>query len=155
MESHYCRRDTNKEYVAQCGLTVNALYQEYLTQCEDKGEIPGKLHLYRQIFNNEFNIAFHFPKSDRCDKCEEFRITTEPTEKQLEDYTLHRRSREETEAERNADRCNKDAFVVCFDLENVFSLPRANISSFFYKRKLNVYHMTAHCSVDRKAYGAL
>ena len=155
VESHYCRRDTNKEYVAQCGLTVNALYQEYLTQCEDKGEIPGKLHLYRQIFNNEFNIAFHFPKSDRCDKCEEFRITTEPTEKQLEDYTLHRRSREETEAERNADRCNKDAFVVCFDLENVFSLPRANISSFFYKRKLNVYHMTTHCSVDRKAYGAL
>ena len=62
VESHYCRRDTNKEYVAQCGLTVNALYQEYLTQCEDKGEIPGKLHLYRQIFNNEFKHRIPLPQ---------------------------------------------------------------------------------------------
>ncbi|RUS83143.1 hypothetical protein EGW08_009090 [Elysia chlorotica] len=155
VESHYTRKDTNKEYVSQWGMSVNGLYNEYLKQCEEKGMIAGKLHLYRHIFNTEFNIGFHFPKSDRCDRCEQFRAITEPTEEQIQNYESHRKAREETEAERNKDRKDDQAFVICFDLENVFSLPRANISSFFYKRKLSVYHMTAHCSVGGKSYGAL
>ena len=44
---------------------------------------------------------------------------------------------------------------MCFDLENVFALPRANVSNFFYRRKLNVFNMTAHCSVDKQGYGAI
>jgi len=45
--------------------------------------------------------------------------------------------------------------IICFDIENVLSCPRANISNCFYKRKLPVYHLTAHCSVDTWGYGAL
>ena len=155
VESHYCRKDTNKEYVSQWGLSLNALYRKYQEKCEEEGRTAAKISLYRQIFNNEFNIAFHFPKSDRCDRCEEFKNIKEPTEEETQKHTTHRASRRETEDERNADRNNKNAFVVCFDMENVFALPRANISSFFYKRKLNVYHMTAHCSVDKSSYGGL
>ena len=56
--------------------------------------------------------------------------------------------------ERTADRESSDC-VVCFDLQNVFSLPQATISNFFYKRKLNVYHLTAHCSITKQCYGVL
>ena len=40
--------------------------------------------------------------------------------------------------DRDADRKDKDKFVVCFDLENVITLPKAEMSSFFYKRKLTI-----------------
>jgi hypothetical protein len=30
-------------------------------------------HVYRDIFNHEFNLEFYKPKQDRCDKCESFK----------------------------------------------------------------------------------
>ena len=43
---------------------------------------------------------------------------------------------------------NRDSktLVVYCDLQNVVVLPRANVSCFFYKRKLNVYNLTTHAS---------
>ena len=67
IESHYCR-STNKEYLAQ-GLSITVLYEKYVNQCQESGRDPCKLHLYRQIFNQEFNIDFHVLKKDRCDTC--------------------------------------------------------------------------------------
>ena len=155
VESHYCRADTKKEYVSQSGLSISALYRKYVEKCAENGVEPGKIHLYRQIFNSEFNIAFHFPKTDRCDKCEEKEKNNQPTPEQIEAYDLHERGKQETRSERDKDRKNEDLFVICFDLENVFALPRANVGVFFYKRKLNTFNMTAHCSVSKKAYGAI
>ena len=40
-------------------------------------------------------------------------------------------------------------------MENVFSLPTANISNFFYKRKFIVFHLTAQCSISKKNYSAV
>jgi len=39
------------------------------------------------------------------------------------------------------------------DLQNVISVPRANVSCFFYKRKLNVYNLTAHLCLDSQREG--
>ncbi|KAK3769899.1 hypothetical protein RRG08_047051 [Elysia crispata] len=155
IESHYCRADTNKEYISQYGLNVTSLYRKYVEKCVEDGSVPGKLHLYCEIFNTEFNIAFHFPKSDRCDKCEEKQYSNFPTKEQISLYDAHEKGKEETRAEKNRDRENENAFVVCFDLENVFALPRANVGTFFYKRKLNTFNMTAHCSISKKGYGAI
>ena len=43
---------------------------------------------------------------------------------------------------------------MAFDLENIITCPNANISN-FYKSKLNVYNLTAHCSKTKTAYNAL
>ena len=155
VEAHYVRADTNKEYISQWGLSVTALYRKYIEQCEADETTPAKLHLYRHIFNTEFNIAFHFPKKDRCDKCEEIKANQRPTNEEKAGYDAHIRGKLETKEERDRDRASIDTFAVCFDLENVFALPRANVSNFFYRRKLNVFNMTAHCSVDKQGYGAI
>ena len=107
------------------------------------------------MFNTGFNIAFHFPKKDRCDKCEEIKANQRPTHEEQADYDAHIRGKLETKEERDRYRASIDTFAVCFDLENVFALPRANVSNFFYRRKLNVFTMTAHCSVDKRGYGAI
>lgn len=51
--------------------------------------------------------------------------------------------------EREKDRNNKinTTAVICFDLENVLPLPKTNVESAFYKRKLNMYNMTVHLQI--------
>lgn len=67
-------------------------------------------------------------------------------------YNLHLKNKQETLEERDSDRKLVDdtKAVICFDLQNVLTCPRANISNFFYKRKLNVYNLTAHCATSKK-----
>jgi len=57
----------------------------------------------------------------------------------------------ETRNERDVDRkiCNPNTAVVCFDLQNVITLPHAYASNFFYKRKFNFYNLTADCRVNK------
>jgi len=80
------------------------------------------------------------------------------TDEEIMQHTKHANhvhSKLQTHEERTRDRLNKTACVVCFDLQNVFSLPKADVSNFFYKRKLNVYHLTGHCSTTKQSYDAL
>jgi hypothetical protein len=127
------------------------------------GQIVGRIEtivnprtmesMYRGIFNHEFNLEFHKPKQERCDICEEFKNNKEDVK-----FQQHVAGKIATKAERDRDRkmigADSEA-IVCFDLENVLSCPRANISNFSYKRKLSVYHLTAHCSKDKRGYGAI
>lgn len=53
------------------------------------------------------------------------------------------------------DRENSDVPVLRFDLENVITSLRAEISSFYLIRKLNNYHLTAHFSQSKTIYYAL
>ena len=118
--------------------------------------------------NYEFNLEFHKPKQDRCDTCELYKM------KKDDERYRHVQGKQATKAERDRDRERVKSAppannvgtehsgsnsgleaVICFDLENVLSCPRANISNFFYKRKLSVYHLTAHCSIDKRGYGAV
>ena len=47
IDSHYCRRDTNKTYV--CGnLNMSILYEKYREYCLENGHVPAKIYRYRQ-----------------------------------------------------------------------------------------------------------
>ena len=59
--------------------------------------------------------------------------------------------KEDTCEERKKDRQLRYP-VLCFDLQNVLTVPKAEISTFFYLRKLSVYNMTAHLSSDKAIY---
>lgn len=137
---------------------MSKIYERYVGfHCNSKGIIPEKLHTYRNIFNNEFNLGFHIPKKDRCDLCEEYNVSqkVQNVSDQLNKKDdAHIQSKVRTKMERDNDRTSEKA-VLCFDLENVSTCPRANISIFFYKRKLNVYNLTAHMSLNKRIYTAI
>lgn len=50
---------------------------------------------------------------------------------------------------------NKTETIVCFDLMIVLTCPWANVQFIFYKKKIKVYNLTTHCSLNRKAYTAI
>ena len=72
MESHYCRSTSKRKYV-ECGLSKAKLYRMYRQwDVTVKSSQPVSEFVYGQIFDYEFNISFHKPKKDLCDKCAEF-----------------------------------------------------------------------------------
>ena len=60
-------------------------------------------------------------------------------------HNIHLAGKNEMRKEKEKDKMNKEAtslLVVC-DLENVITMPRADVGSFSYKRKLIMYNLTA------------
>jgi hypothetical protein len=161
VESHYCRARTSKEYLED-GLNLSRMYELFLQQRQRAAKDdtvnvgtfkePVSKAMYSHIFNTEFNIAFHVPKSDRCDICETYAKSVTKTDEENSANALHVNRKQKEE--RDKDRQIKDPkhAVLCVDLQNVITLPRSNVSSMFYKRKLAVYNMTGHLSLDRKGY---
>ena len=151
--SHYCRKRTKKEYF-EAFLNLNKMYELYSTYCKEKNIAPVKKHMYRFIFEHDFNIEFQKPKTDLCDTCYEYHNVVNPTEEQTQKFSKHVMLKNGYRAEREKDHKLKDknVAVVCIDLENVISLPKSNIGAFFYKRKLSAYNLTGHCSLNKKGY---
>jgi hypothetical protein len=159
--SHYCRSDSKKQYL-DTKLSIEQMYRLYLESEFVIDGKPVKSSKYREVFNTEFNLGFYKPKKDRCDHCEEFKNLRQPTESQQSEYEAHVNRKVLGKLERDKDRTaynksseDREVAVLCFDMEKVTSLPRADISCFYYLRKLNCYNLTAHCSLDNTTYCAL
>ena len=60
-----------------------------------------------------------------------------------------------TRTETSNDRNDETKAVLWFDLQNVLSCPKAEISNFYYKSKFSVYNLTAHLSTTKQVYYAL
>jgi len=163
--SHYCRASTTKEYL-ESNLTITKMYRMYvdMTLCSSEGVQPQNEWTYRKVIVQDFNIGFFKPKKDRCDTCEEYRavetINIPPILRTK--YDDHIADKQHTREERDSDRdhsaeAQSDSVLttICFDMEKVQLCPRANVSNFFYKRKLSVYNLTAHCATNKIAYNAI
>ncbi|KAJ8967725.1 hypothetical protein NQ314_002671 [Rhamnusium bicolor] len=63
MESHYCRRDTRKLYLAS-DLNITVMYNLYREMyCSDENFKPVSINVYRSIFRSyEPPLSFHVPK---------------------------------------------------------------------------------------------
>ena len=111
-----------------------------------------KSSYYRYVFNTKFNIGFHVPKTDRCEKCEEIKIKKNeklPVCKEEEKaHKSHLAEKVAMRAEKAKDKANfdKSILLVVLELENVINLPKVEVGSFFYKRKLTMYNLTAKTS---------
>ena len=91
---------------------------------------------------NLISVFIH-PKRTICDIQNECNIVNR---RKLQENEAHIQSKLYTKEARDKDRTIKYETValVCFDLQNVIALPRANVSTFFCRRKLNMYNLTAH-----------
>lgn len=76
----------------------------------------------------------------------------EPEYTETEEYLKHIKQKQAARIDRNQDRENKNSAVLTFDLQNVLTCPKAEVSQFFYKSKMSVYNLTAHLSIDGQVY---
>lgn len=156
VQSHYCRAGSQKHYL-EPGLTISKMYDLYVIFAEENDFDPLKKCMYYQIFETEFNISFHVPKKDRCDKCEAFKASEERGDTSQEQQLValnHQENKKINKAERQKDR-DGEIPTLLFDMENVLLAPKANIGSFFYKSKLSYYNLTGWLSTTKTKYCAV
>lgn len=158
IKSHYCRATIDRQYLDST-LNVTKMYDHYTVLCFAENEECISINVYREIFNNEFNLSFFCPKKDLCNLCagyEALEKINNIDDKKNEEYENHIMNKEMMRMERDDDKIIiTDTAVICFDLQNVITLPKSNVGTAFYKRKLCVYNMTAHCNLSKKVYCAI
>ena len=100
--------------------------------------------MFNRIFNGEFNISFHVPKKDQCDFCESFNNFDENGKLELlKSFDLHQKEKELSRKEKEKDKNNVDGtHVFVYDLQAVMPVPKGQVSSFYYKSKVNCYNFT-------------
>ena len=144
MASHYCRADTQKEYLAS-DLNVVKMYNLY-AQSDPivKGQYQSvEIHKYREIFKTEYNLSFHKPKKDECSACEKFKM--EGKKDEMEAHLLRKeRARLEKKNDKKESKMNKNVHAITFDLQKVLHIPHGNVSTYYYKRKLCVFNLTIY-----------
>ncbi|XP_036332415.1 uncharacterized protein LOC118743759 [Rhagoletis pomonella] len=141
INSHYCRSSTSRKYL-ESHLSVKKMYDLYR---EKHNEHNVSLNVYRNVFNYSFNLSFYSPKKDQCDRCVWYKVNEKECsqDKKLQ-YCKHVKEKQFCKAEREKDRQNIDPSlaILCYDLENIITLPKCFASNFYYRRKLCVFNLT-------------
>ena len=102
----------------EAGLTIAKMYDLYKEKCIRENKPWVKSTYYRYIFDRCYNIDFHIAEKLAMQE-----------EKNKDKLTI-----------------NENYLLVVVDLENVITLTKANIGSFFYKRKLTLSTLTEMAS---------
>lgn len=167
VESHYCRRDSSKQYLGS-DLNISVLYRLYKEEfCVTRNITPVSRFVYQKIFHQyEPALDFFIPKKDQCFRCNRYNAATdkEPLE---EDYNNHKKREKHAMQMKKEDKEKAIAEkghsfrAATFDLQAILSVPFAGDNKIFYKLKLNVYNFTifdaankeGHCYVWDETHG--
>lgn len=69
-ESHYSRNDNpHRKYLAP-NLNMSIMYDLYKKHCTKENKTTLSLYMFRHIFSTRFNLHFHRPHTDTCQKCD-------------------------------------------------------------------------------------
>ena len=128
------------------------MYDLYKEKYIRENKLWVKSTYYHYILSTCYNIDFHIQKTDRYEKCDVIKIKKSQNisisieEKSLHD--LHIAEKLVVQKEKKTDKLitNENCLSVVFDLENMLTLPKADIGSFLYKRKLTLYNIATMTS---------
>lgn len=154
VESHYTRANTQRKYI-NGDKTLVQLYKDYKIDCQENDKPFAKLSMYRHIFNYEFNISFHSPKKDICEICVNYENSNEnEKESKKEEYDFHLREKNLSREEKSRDKTKitENFVVACFDLQAALPAPKGDVSTFYYKSRLNCFNFTV-CELQQKGLG--
>ncbi|XP_053396810.1 uncharacterized protein LOC128556283 [Mercenaria mercenaria] len=150
VESHYCRKDSKKEYLEQ-DLNLAELHRQYKEKCREDERTSVSQGVYRSTFDNCFNIGFMKPLKDQCDMCVRFRNASDVEKVSIQsEYDLHIKNKESARAQKNHDKEKAESGIddyllaACFDLEKVLLTPKGKASSLYYRRRLNSFNLSIY-----------
>ncbi|KAJ8688004.1 hypothetical protein QAD02_023799 [Eretmocerus hayati] len=158
IESHYARKDSNKEYLSS-ELSLNKMYKLYETWSLKKYGTSASKWVYSDVFNTEFNISFYKPKKDLCNLCEQYKNSSPDEKRNLQKkYDDHISNKLKVRELKEVDSLiakqpqNTYISVACFDLEKVLSYPKAETNALHYLSKFHTYNETIYDVGKHKGY---
>lgn len=158
--SHFCRANSNKEYLEENVKSVANMFRLYETWATKIGILDvADERQYRDIFNHTpgLNVDFFTPKKDQCEVCFAFNhMTPEEKEVAADEHKEHLRKKDIPRKKKNQDRDDAtnstDFCSFVFDLQKVLFTPKCNAGLLFYHRKLSNYNFTIFDLGKREGY---
>jgi hypothetical protein len=134
--SHYSRHhNPNRQYLSSV-LNISLMYRLYCEWCEQKQSNPVSEKMYRDIFNNHFNLGFGSPKSDTCATCD---LRSDEGHKSRAEKAFEVQRNDKKMAE-----TTDGTYFITFDLQKTLPLPKLSTSVAFYLRTLWLYNLGVH-----------
>jgi len=120
------------------------MYRLYVEHCHQKSLQPVKESYYRHVFDTEFNLSFHQPLKDTCQKCDKFKMLLDvsPSREIEVQREIHLRKAEKIRAKLNSSKETTSSSDLCFTFDQQKTLITPSISTgvAYYKRQLQ--HIT-------------
>lgn len=142
MESHYCRKDTEKEYFETTHQTIIDLYNKYAEVCKQENSLQLSFPVFSGTLKN-LNFCLFKPRKDQCDTCIAYKAGNITTE----EFNFHRRNVDRASKEKEDDvkaaKMNK-IILLCMDNQGVVLCPKLEASALYFKSKLQLHNFTIY-----------
>ena len=151
-KSHYTRGTSERKYLNP-DLTIAQMYRLYKEHCQENDIVPENEHIYRKVFNEDFNLSLHHPLQDTCEKCDIFKasLATAREDEKIpieEERARHHELAETAYKQKKTDKefamKKKGIVTASFDLQKVLPCPMLQTGVVYYKRQLAVYNLTIY-----------
>lgn len=142
MESHYCRKDTNKIYIGATFKTKADIYKDYCNYCSEKNFQTVSSFSFSKSFEEE-NLALFMPRKDQCDLCVGFKAK----QVSADEYNQHISKKNRAQYEKSTDKIAAEKgvrHVFTMDAQAVKLCPNINASAIYFKQRLQVHNFTIY-----------
>lgn len=142
MESHYCRKNTNKLYIGAAFRTKADVYKDYCNYCSQNEVQAVSIFTFYKMFEKE-NLALYMPRKDQCDICVGFKCN----QITVGDFDVHILNKNRAQHEKNLDKLEAEEgkrHVFTMDAQAVKLCPNINASAIYFKQRLQVHNFTVY-----------
>ena len=98
LESHYCRKDTDKEYFETEHQTLIDLYKQYVEVCKNESSIPLSFPVFSGTLKN-LDFCLFKPRKDQCDTCSAYKVGN----LNIDEFKMHRKAVDRASREKEMD----------------------------------------------------
>ena len=142
MESHYCRKDSNKQYLQYPFQTKKEVYELYSSHCKVEQKTPLSIFTFNKIFDNQ-NLSIYHPRKDQCDICCQYKVKQLPED----EYQKHIDNKNLAQKEKADDKeagIQGNKYTFTMDVQAVKLCPVIQASNLYYKTRLQVHIFTIY-----------
>lgn len=93
-QSHYGRSSSDKEYLSP-HLNIMKMYREYRLECEFRKVPVLSEHIFREVFNKQFNLSFKRPKVDTFKLCDIVNLKISSRDISYKEQQIHQQCKNE------------------------------------------------------------
>lgn len=152
LPSHYSRKDSKKLYLPEQFRNTSNLYRLYVKNCQETSKTYISEKLFKNLFN-EYNLAFHVPKKDKCLFCTKNENNPNiTTNEELKSHLLEKDATYKRFKIHQNIKPDDTLIVASFDLQKVLATPCGESMMLYYSRKYAVYNFTVYESRTQNGY---
>lgn len=149
LESHYCRKDSEKEYFQTEHRTITSLYEDYSNFCGIDNEKVLSITTFSNMIK-ELNYSLFKPRKDQCDTCVAYKvgnISEAEFRSHRAEIEICRKQKEKDVEDGLLGLC----ILLCQDVQAVQLCPKLLASALYFKLKLQVHNFTIYDIISHKS----